>query len=64
MRLILGSASPRRRELLAQVGIVPDAVVSPEIDENPKKGELPRPYCLRMALEKLAVVAAGPDDPE
>ncbi len=62
MRLILGSASPRRRELLAQVGIVPDAVVSPEIDENPKKGELPRPYCLRMALEKLAVVAAGPDD--
>ncbi len=62
MRLILGSASPRRRALLAQVGIIPDAIASPEIDEMPRKGELPRPYCLRMALEKAAVVAAGPDD--
>lgn len=62
MRLILGSASPRRRALLAQVGIIPDAIVSPEIDEMPRKGELPRSYCLRMALEKAAVIAAGPDD--
>ena len=62
MRLILGSASPRRRELLAQVGIVPDLIVSPEIDETPNKGELPRPYCLRMALAKASVVAADSQD--
>ncbi len=62
MRLILGSASPRRRELLAQIGIVPDLISSPEIDEEPGKGELPRPYCLRIALEKVAAVSAGTDD--
>lgn len=62
MRLILGSASPRRKELLAQLGIVPDAIVHPDIDEDPRPGELPRPYCLRMAQEKAATVAAGPDD--
>ncbi len=62
MRLILGSASPRRRELLAQIGVVPDLIASPEIDETPGKAELPRPYCLRMALEKVAAVAAEPDD--
>ena len=43
MRLILGSASPRRKELLAQLGIVPDAILPPDIDETPKRGELPRP---------------------
>jgi septum formation protein len=62
MRLILGSASPRRKELLAQLGIVPDAVLPPDIDEDPRKGELPRPYCARMAAEKAAAVQAGPDD--
>lgn len=62
MRLILGSASPRRKELLAQLGIVPDAVLPPDIDENPRKGELPRPYCARMAAEKAAAVQAGDDD--
>ena len=62
MRLILGSASPRRRDLLAQIGVRPDAVVAPEIDETPHKGELPRPYCARMARDKAAAVAAGPDD--
>ena len=62
MRLILGSASPRRKELLAQLGIVPDAVLPPDIDESPRKGELPRPYCIRMAAEKAAAVPAGPDD--
>lgn len=51
-RLILGSASPRRRELLAQLGLVPDAVRAPEIDETPQKGELPRAYVARMAREK------------
>ncbi|MDB5477768.1 MAG: maf, partial [Alphaproteobacteria bacterium] len=34
-RLILGSSSPRRRELLAQIGIVPDLVIGPDIDETP-----------------------------
>jgi septum formation protein len=62
MRLILGSASPRRRELLAQIGVVPDAVFPPDIDETPRKGELPRPYCARMAAEKAAAVPSGPDD--
>lgn len=62
MRLILGSASPRRMELLAQIGVVPDAVLPPDIDETPRKGELPRPYCARMAAEKAAAVPSGPDD--
>ena len=62
MRLILGSASPRRKEILAQLGIVPDLVLPPDIDEDPKKGELPRPYCLRLAREKALAVPAGSDD--
>jgi septum formation protein len=62
LRLILGSASPRRKELLAQLGIVPDAILPPDIDEDPRKGELPRPYCARIALEKVQAVAAGDDD--
>jgi septum formation protein len=62
MRLILGSASPRRRELLAQIGLAPDAILPPDIDEDPRKDELPRLYCARMAREKAAAVAAGGDD--
>ncbi len=62
MRFILGSGSPRRKELLAQLGIVPDAILPPDIDEDPRKGELPRPYCARLAREKAAAVAAGPED--
>ena len=62
MRLILGSGSPRRKELLAQLGLVPDAVLPPDIDETPQKGELPRPYAMRLAREKAFCVAAGPDD--
>ncbi len=56
MRLILGSGSPRRLELLAQIGVVPDDVRPPDIDESPLKGELPRPYCTRMAQQKAAAV--------
>ncbi|MEY3961078.1 MAG: hypothetical protein RIR14_1732 [Pseudomonadota bacterium] len=62
MRFILGSGSPRRKELLAQLGILPDAITPPDIDEDPKKGELPRPYCARLAREKAAAVQAGPED--
>lgn len=62
MRLILGSASPRRRELLAQIGVTPDEIRPPDIDETPLKGEPPREYALRLASEKAAAVAAGEDD--
>ncbi|MGB3245845.1 MAG: nucleoside triphosphate pyrophosphatase [Sulfitobacter sp.] len=59
---ILGSGSPRRKELLAQIGVVADDIRAPDIDETPQKNELPRPYCARMAREKVAAVPAGPDD--
>jgi septum formation protein len=62
MTLILGSGSPRRLELLAQLGVVPDAVRPPDIDEDPLKAELPRPYCQRIAREKVMAVEAGADD--
>ena len=61
-RLILGSASPRRRDLLAQIGVVPDTVLPAEIDETPHPGELPRRYCARMAVEKAQAIDAGPED--
>ncbi|WP_152476925.1 nucleoside triphosphate pyrophosphatase [Roseovarius sp. THAF9] len=61
-RLILGSGSPRRRDLLAQIGVVADDVRPPDIDETPEKAELPRPYCVRMAREKALAVEAGSDD--
>ncbi len=55
--LILASASPRRRELLARMGIVPDAIVPADIDEEPRKGEIPKPHALRLALGKAQEVA-------
>ena len=58
MHLTLASASPRRRDLLARLGIAPDAVSPADIDETPLKGELPRAYCLRMGLEKARAVTA------
>lgn len=61
-RLILGSASPRRKELLAQLGLVPYEVRAPDIDETPGRGELPRPYCLRMARQKAEAVPAAEDE--
>ena len=57
MRLILASASPRRLELLARIGVVPDEVIPAEIDETPRKRELPLGYACRMAAEKAAAVA-------
>jgi len=59
---ILGSGSPRRKELLAQIGIVPDEIRPPDIDEDPRKGELPRPYCQRIAREKALAVEARAED--
>jgi septum formation protein len=62
MRLILGSASPRRRELLAQLGIRPDAVRHADIDETPQPGEAPRAYAIRIAAEKAAALPPGPGE--
>ena len=55
--LILASASPRRLELLRQVGIEPDRIVHPDIDETPLRGELPGPYAKRLAEAKAMRVA-------
>ncbi len=55
--LVLASASPRRLALLRQIGIEPQAVSPPHIDETPRKGELPVPYARRMAAEKAAAAA-------
>jgi septum formation protein len=55
MRLVLASASPRRLELLAQIGIVPNIVDPADIDETPKKDEMPRDYAARMAADKVSV---------
>ncbi|MEM1316217.1 MAG: nucleoside triphosphate pyrophosphatase [Pseudomonadota bacterium] len=60
-RLVLGSASPRRVELLARLGVVPDAVIPADIDETPLKGELPRAYAQRLAAAKGAAIAARPE---
>lgn len=56
--LTLASASPRRRELIARLGIAPDAVQPADIDETPFKGERPRDYALRMGREKALAIAA------
>lgn len=60
-QLILASASPRRLDLLAQIGIVPDAVHPADINESAQRGELPRPHAARLAMEKAQAVAAGLD---
>lgn len=61
-RLVLASASPRRLELLAQVGVTPDAVAPQDVDETPRPGEVPRRYAERVAEAKAAAGAAA--DPE
>ena len=55
--LVLASASPRRLDLLRQIGIAPAQVDPAEIDETPEKGELPAHYAKRIAAAKLAAVA-------
>ena len=54
--LILASSSPRRFDLLARLGIAPARIASPDINETPRKGEVPRVYALRMAEEKAVAV--------
>src|SRR5436190_4338500 len=62
MRLILASASPRRLDLLARIGVKPDAVVPADIDESVPRGELPRDHALRLAREKVRAVAEQEPD--
>jgi septum formation protein len=57
LRLILASASPRRCDLLARLGVVPDAIDPAELDETPGKAEVPLPYASRLAAEKAMLVA-------
>lgn len=56
-KLILASSSPRRVELLKQIGVTPDLIIPANIDETPIKGELPRALALRLAEEKARAVA-------
>ena len=62
MRLVLASASPRRRELLARLGLEPARIASPDIDETPHKAEVPRAYALRLAVEKARAVPRDADE--
>lgn len=60
--LILASTSPRRRELLARIGLTPTRIAAPEIDETPLKGELPRAYVARLAESKALAVERAADE--
>ena len=60
-KLVLASASPRRVDLLAQIGITPDAVIPADIDESPLKFEQPRPYAARLAEAKARAIAETSD---
>jgi septum formation protein len=55
--MILASASPRRLELLKQLGITPSQIVPADIDETELRGELPLPYVKRIACAKAALIA-------
>jgi septum formation protein len=62
-RLVLASESPRRRDLLAAIGLSPDLIVPSDIDETPLKDELPRRLAARLSAAKAeAVAATHPDD--
>jgi septum formation protein len=60
--LVLASSSPRRRELLARIGIAPARIVSPDIDETPLPRETPRAYALRLAIAKAQAVPRAADE--
>ena len=62
MNLVLASTSPRRRELLARVGVTPDRFAAPDIDETPLKSELPRAYVARLAEAKALAVTRAPGE--
>ena len=60
-RLVLASASPRRLALLQQVGVEPDRLIPADIDESPRKGELPRVLAARLAASKAATAVTVAD---
>ena len=62
VRLVLASASPRRRDLLARLGVVPARVTAPDIDEAPLPREVPRTYVLRLAEAKARAVDRAADE--
>ena len=53
IHFVLGSSSPRRKELLSQIGVFPDKIVSPNIEENVLKKEVPLSYVKRMVEQKM-----------
>lgn len=57
--LVLASSSPRRRELLARIGVAPARIASPDVDETPLKGEIPARYVVRIAEDKARAVLRG-----
>ena len=59
MKLVLASASPRRLDLLARIGVEPDAIIPADVDESVPKGELPREHAVRLAREKAQAVAVN-----
>ena len=61
-RFILASASPRRIDLLAQIGVTPSAIIPANIDETPEVNELPRAHALRLATQKAVEVAKTKKD--
>jgi septum formation protein len=56
--LVLASSSPRRRELLAQIGLTASAIDPADIDETPLKAEIPGPHAARLSRAKAETVAA------
>jgi septum formation protein len=58
VRLVLASASPRRLDLLARIGVTPDATIPADVDEAVPKGELPRDHAVRLACAKAEAIAA------
>lgn len=62
-RLVLASQSPRRRALLAQIGIVPDAIIAANVDETPQAGETPRLLARRLAIAKARAAAQESGQP-
>ncbi|RLJ59182.1 septum formation protein [Litoreibacter meonggei] len=62
LRLVLGSGSPRRLELLATLGITPDDIRPPDIDEDPLPAEKPRDYCRRIARSKAEALVLADNE--
>ena len=56
MQFILGSSSPRRKELLESIGIIPDLIIGPDIDESNLKDELPTACAKRLAKNKAVKI--------